>query len=194
MKNVNKFLFALALGAISFGANAQADDADDAHDITTDVPEVALLDIETGGANTTISLGPTAPTEAGEPLDFSGATDNSLTLNYSSTIASGTLRSVTAAITNGTVPAGSDLKVTAAAHTGTGGGTLGSSAGQITLDGTATDVLTGIGSSYTGDGNANGHVLTYVLDAQAVANYGNIVHNNGGTNTVTVTYTITDDI
>ena len=158
----------------------------DSHDISISIPELALLDLEGGPS---VSLSPALPTEAGDAFDFSGATDNSTWANYSSIVASGTARRVTAAITAGAVPAGLALKVTAGSYSGSGKGALGASAGQITLSSTAQDVVTGIGSSYTGNGVSNGHNLAYALELTSADDYDQLVQTNA---TVTITYTLTD--
>jgi hypothetical protein len=159
-----------------------------AHVVNVSIPEVFLVDIEPSNA-TTISLAPSAPTEAGLGLDFSGATNNSLWLNYSSIVENAThTRKVTVQITNGTVPSGVDLKVSAAAAAG-GTGTVGTPTGTITLSTLAQDFVTGIGSCYTGDGTSKGHNLTYSFALQA-GNYNKVY--SVSTTPITVTYTITN--
>ena len=164
-----------------------AQDSDhDSHDISISIPDLALLDLEGG---TSITLSPALPSEAGDPFSFTGATDNSTWVNYSSIVPTGKARRVTAAITSGSVPAGLALKVTAGSYSGSGKGTLGTSAGQVTLSSTAQDIITGIGSCYTGNGTSNGHNLTYALDLTSVDDYSQLEQTSA---TVTVTYTITD--
>jgi hypothetical protein len=159
-----------------------------AHVVNVSIPQVFIVDVEPKTA-TTISLAPTAPTEAGLGLDFSGATNSSLWLNYSSIVASATTtRKVTVQITSGTVPSGVDLKVAAAAAVG-GTGTVGTPAGTITLSSLAQDFITGIGSCYTGDGTSNGHNLTYSFALQS-GNYSQVY--SIPTTPITVTYTITN--
>ena len=169
--------------------NAQDTDSD-AHTLTIDIPEVALLDIEGG---TAVTISPIAPTEAGSPIDFTTNTDNSLWLNYSSIIgnAPDDSRTVTANLA-GTLPTGSNLIVTAGAASVDGGGTKGSSSGAVTLAAVATDytVITGIGSCYTGDGANKGHNLTYSI-TENTGSYGSL--NFDTDYTVTITYTLSDN-
>jgi len=192
MKNLKTSTLILFFGALVFAqANAQ-DTNTDAHDVVIGIPEVALLDIESG-SGTSINLTPAAPSEAGNAISFSSTTNTSLWLNYSSIIGSTTepTRKVTAAITSGTVPGGMLLKVLAAADAGGGDGTMGTSAGQLTLSGTAQDLVTGIGSCYTGNGTSNGHQLTYTLLLNPVAgSYANLDFDDA--NTLSVTYTLTN--
>ena len=192
MKNVLKFLL-IALLTVGFsGISYGQDDNDDAHDITITIPEVALLDIEPAGSNS-ITLGPSAPTEAGDPLDFSASTNTSLWMNYSSIVGSSTepSRDVTVAITSGTVPSGMSLTVEAAADAGNGGGNVGTPWAQVTLSSTAQTIVTGVGSCYTGDGVNNGHQLTYSLSLSAPSNYGDLDFDDA--TTLTVTYTLSDN-
>jgi hypothetical protein len=192
MKHLNKFL-AVAFVASSFALNAQADDQDDVHDVVISIPEVALVDLE-AASGTSINLGPAAPTEAGLPLDFSGQTNSDIWLNYSSikSTANDPTRDITAAITSGVLPAGMALDVTAAADAGNGDGLMGSSAGAVTLTGSAQDVITGIGSAYTGDGVNNGHNLTYALSLAAAAGSYAALDADDAT-TIQITYTISDN-
>lgn len=175
---------------VSFGISLNAQDTNnDAHTLTVTIPEVALLDIEGG---TTVTLAPSAPTEAGSPIDFTSDTDNSLWINYSSVIGNAPedSRSVTVAAT-GTLPAGANLIVTAAAASSDGGGTKGSSAGAVTIAATATNytVISAIGSCYTGDGANKGHNLTYSL-TEKTSTYADM--NFNADYTVTLTYTLSD--
>ena len=169
--------------------NAQ-DTNSDAHTLTVNIPEVALLDIEGG---TAVTLNPAAPTEAGEPIDFTAETDNTLWLNYSSIIgdAPDNSRTVKANLA-GTMPTGSNLIVTVGSATNTGAGNKGTSAGAVTLAAVATDytVISGIGSCYTGNGANNGHNLTYSLTENS-ANYGSL--NFSTDYLVTITYTLSDN-
>ena len=177
--------------AASFGLQAQDDD-DDAHDIVIGVPAVALVDIE-GASGTTINLGADAPTEAGLPVDFAaGASNSDLWINYSSIKDSANAtRSIAAKISSGTLPAGMTLTVTAGADAGNGDGTVGSSAGAVSLTTSDQDVITGIGSAYTDDGASNGHNLTYGLAITTGAgNYALLDASNN--TTIEITYTISD--
>ena len=114
-------------------------------------------------------------------------------MNYSSIIGSTTepSRDVTVAITTGTVPGGMTLKVVAAADAGNGAGTMGTPTAEVTLSSTAQDIVTGVGSCYTGNGTSNGHQLSYTLTLTAPANYGDLDFDDA--TTLTVTYTLSDN-
>lgn len=189
---MKKKLFALAaLGvAFAFNSNAQTDDNDDDHTVAISIPEVAILDLE---GSTSVSLSVDAPTEAGKAVDFSNATDNSVWINYSSIVStSEPSRVVSAKISNNSVPDGMLLKVTATADAGNGDGTMGTSAGTVTLNSSDQKVITGIGSCYTGDGANNGHNLKYALELDPTAgSYADIDFDQDVT--LTITYTISNN-
>ncbi len=190
MNSINRFLTVLALVAFFVAPSFAQDDNIDAHDLKVVIPEVALLDIEPSTA--LITLTPAAPTEAGLPIDFTSSTNNSLWLNYSSIIGSTTepTRKVTVAVT-GELPTGANLKVLAGSYTGSGAGTTGAPTAIVTLAAVATgyDIITGIGSCYTGNGANNGHNLTYSL-TENTGSYGSLDFDEDYT--VTVTYTLSD--
>lgn len=177
--------------AVSAGMNAQDTNTDN-HTIAITIPEVALVDIEPA-ATKNITLGFTAPTEAGLPI-LPSASNTTLWLNYSSikSVADPT-RNVSVKL-NAIIP-GIDIHVTAAAATGAGGGTLGTPSAQLTLSAVDQTIVSGIGSAYTGNGANNGHNLTYALAAGSgpggVAVYADLQAT--ATTLATVTYTISDN-
>lgn len=159
------------------------------HTIGITIPEVALLDIEPA-ASKDITMDFLAPSEAGLAL-APPADNNSLWLNYSSIVTDGTGpdASRTISVKLDAIIPGIDIKVTAGAAAGSGAGTRGTPAGPLTLTATDQEIITGIGSCYTGDGATNGNNLTYNVSANTTA-YNNIL---ALTNTATVTYTISDN-
>lgn len=188
-----KFTLALSLAAIAVFGNLSAQDTNtDNHTLTISVPEVALVDIEPA-ASKNITLGFTAPSEAGNPI-VANAANTTLWLNYSSikSVADPT-RNVSVKL-NAVIP-GVDINVTAATATGSGAGTLGTPSAQLTLSTADQTIISGIGSAYTGNGANNGHNLTYALAPGStpggVAAYADLT---AAANTVaTVTYTISDN-
>jgi hypothetical protein len=187
-------LITLAMIGLATVVTTQAqDDKDDNHTVQINIPEVALLDLE-GASGTAVTLSVAAPTEAGLAVDFSDAKDSSVWINYSSIVGSTTepTRKVSVKITNGAVPGGMLLKVTAAADAGNGDGTVGSAAGQINLNTSDQDFITGIGSCFTGDGANNGHNLYYALELDPTAgSYANIDFDDA--TTLTILYTISNN-
>jgi hypothetical protein len=187
MKNKILALVACCVGMGSGVLYAQ-DTRTDNHTVTVTVPEVALLDLEGTPKNFTLLF--VAPTEAGEPVT-APANNTTLWLNYSSIVAAAgeTSRTVSVQITTGTVPSGATLTVTPQAPTG-GAGTLGTQSGALTLSGTAQNIVTAIGSCYTGTGVNFGHNLHYGLAVTSAGTYGDLKHD--ASTTLTVTYTLSD--
>lgn len=189
----HKFALILSLTAFAISANLKAQDtATDNHTIGITIPEVAIVDIEPE-ASKNITMGFTAPDEAGLPITLTGS-NNTLWLNYSSikSVADAT-RNVSVKL-NALVP-GVDIKVTAATASGSGAGTLGTPSAQLILSAADQTIVSGIGSAYTGDGASNGHNLTYELapgsGSGSVASYADLEATT--TASATVTYTISDN-
>lgn len=186
-------LFFASLIVLSANAAFAQDTNVALHNVTINIPEVALLDLESALGNDITLIG-TAPTEAGNPMTFGpSATDATIWMNYSSIVGSTTdpTRNVSVAITNGTVPAGLKLTVLAAADAGNGGGTMGVVSPVLTLTGASQDIVTAVGSAYTGDGENNGHQLTYQLDyAGTPTDYADLDFDNS--DVLEITYTLSD--
>ena len=154
-----------------------ADDST-AHDVTLNVVDVCLIDLN---STATITLNTIAPAAGG--MDPTGDTDNSKLLQYTSLVPSGDHRVITANWgATDAAPAGTSLRLEVTgvpANCGTAGA-------QITLSDTAQNIITAIGSCATGVG-ANGAALLYTF---SVDNVNNLVV--GDTSTVTVTFTLSD--
>jgi len=153
------FLIAL-LPAVALAQSNQA-----SHKVNIEIPEVALLGLVSEHAGQ-VNLNVSAPAEAGSTIDFSTAhPDNRFWINYSSIIRSQHHRRKVIAVVQGDIPAGVRLFVEASQATGQGNGKLGQPVGRVALSGQPADVISDIGSCYTGVGISNGHVLTYRLEA-----------------------------
>lgn len=172
MTSLTKILFSLLM--LTFYASTFSQ----TYNVSFTLPQVALMNIEAGSI---INLDLTKPTEAGNRLV--NITNNTKWLNYTSAVASGGSRTITASI-NQSIP-GIDIKLQTAQATG-GGGALGSPSSQITLSTVPTTIVSGIGGAYTGSGIGNGHQITL---SAVTNNYNNITASN---NNVTVIYTISD--
>jgi len=180
-------LFWLSLGFTSLVFISLRSQSTAGSDCSLTIPAIALLDIEPANPPIVLYLDP--PSEAGAPLTIGdGGANSTKWLNYTSALmADGPARTVTVKVTSGTVPPGVNLRVQAGPYTGAGAGTLGLSAGLVTLDNTAKTILTGIGGSYTGDGPNNGHLLTYSI---SIADYSLLDFSSSAV--LQVTYTISD--
>lgn len=150
--------------------------------VNVTLPVVTLMDVEPAG---TISLNYTAPSEAGNTITAPAA-NTVKWINYTSAILpAGAARRITASV-NQLIP-GTDLRIQAAAASGSGGGVLGTPSGQIILTTAAQTIISGIGGAFTGNGTNNGHRLTITLVPNT---YANLIAR---TNTpVVITYTITE--
>jgi len=187
MKLQNLFIATALLFATTV-INAQA--KKDSHTVTIGIPQVALLDIEST-TGTAITLDATAPTEAGEKVEFTqeDSTDSTLWINYSSIVSGKATREVTVQITGGDIPKGIELSVEAQQYAGDGQGTMGRaiSTAIVLDDKKAATIIEGVGSAYTGNGAGSGHNLTY-----KIAQTGSYSDLEIADSSLTIMYTLTD--
>jgi hypothetical protein len=193
---MKKLFLSLALGLLVFGVSNAQDTEEAQHSVSINIPEIFILDIENGSgdtdASTILDLTPNIPTdlEAGQIVDFS-KTDASLTLNYTSIVSADETRSVTVGL-DSDLPAGIKLEVVAGAIMGGNSvGATGTPTTAVSLASSAVNLITGIGTGFTGDGNTNGHRLTYTLSTDATA-FSSIVATDDTPISRVVTYTITN--
>jgi len=178
------FVFVFALCG-SFSVFAQ-DTRVDNHQITVDVPAVALLDLETTGSkNFTAAFTQPTPLEAGEKLTAPAA-NSTLWLNYSSIQTATTTKRVD--VKSDVLVNGVDIHLVAGASA-SGFGTKGTPTAGFNLTAADQILVNGIGSAYTLTGPSNGHQLTYTF-ASLDANYAAL---RSGSTIVTVTYTLADN-
>ncbi|MDQ1097886.1 MULTISPECIES: hypothetical protein [Chryseobacterium] len=150
--------------------------------VSVTLPVVTLLDVEPTG---NISMSFTAPADAGRPI-ISPTINTTKWINYTSAIVSGGVsRHVTASV-NQTIP-GVNIRLQAAAASGTGGGALGTPSAQVTLGTTPITIISGIGGAFTGNGANNGHRISIAL---VTSNYANLSAITAVP--VTITYTISE--
>lgn len=161
------------------------------HSVSIEIPTVALVDVEDAdGEAQSINLTPdVSAIEAGEAVDFSTATDNSLWLNYTSVVAKNKKRDISAKIESGDLPEGVSLVLNVGGIS-SGNGEKGEAvSGKVTLGNTAKDIVKNIGSSYTESGKNKGHQLTYSLEMNNTE-YADLV---AASYNVEIVYTITDN-
>lgn len=164
-----------------FAPNLWAQDNTGTNEITMGIPELQLL----ATTNSTLNLELTTNT-AGEAIQ-SGAQDSSYVQVSSIVPTVGTTRTIEASYD--AIPAGTELVVSATEPSnGNQGGTIGVGLADITLTTTATDIITGIGSCYTGTAADDGYKLVYSWSA-ATGAYGDIVATSSQVTTVTLTIT-----
>lgn len=165
-----------------------ADGPEATHQVNINVPTVALIDVEGPGGNNSISFTLTAPEEAG--LGFvAPSANNTLWLNLTSIVSSTQTRKVSVNLQSSLQSDALGLTVSAAEHSGVGSGTFGEPVGEIEIGATPKDLITGIGSAWTGNGINNGYQLTYnlVIDEDK---YDVLFKQN---ETATIVYTISGD-
>lgn len=178
-------IFIALVPVFTTGQERQAD-----HKVNIEIPEVALLGLVSDEASQ-VNFTVTAPNEAGSPVDFSNASQNNgVWINYTSIIRSQNHRRKVMAMVQGEIPAGVHLFVEASEATGVGKGMLGKPVGKVALSGQATEVISDIGSCFTGKGSSNGHLLSYELEADNSAN--DFVTLEHSQTTLHVVYTLTD--
>ena len=166
--------FLVAMSGLGLAQNTAS------HQVTMQVNDIALLGII--GANITLTIG--APGTPGLPPG--NATNSTCRLQYTALVPSGQSRRITVAWDLAAALAGTELRVTAT-PANLGGGDEGATAGPVVISGLAADVVTSIGSCYTGIGAGDGAQLDYVL---AIMDASQLV--SGANATAVVTYTLTD--
>jgi hypothetical protein len=171
-------MMAVAMGFATSNVNAQEFDGES---VTYDLSAMAILDLEGIAPTLTFAV----PSEAGSAIE--AVTSEASWINYTSIIEEGTTNKVSVVLSGTAVPTGTTLQVVAAAHAGTGDGTYGTPTTVVTLSQIAQDVITAVGSAYTGTGDANGHQLTYTWSVDADA-YATVVAAAAAD--ITATYTI----
>ena len=123
--------------------------------------------------------------EAGNSM--STKTDASTYMQLTSIAPEGETRKITAIVSSGSVPAGTQFQLTAGACS-TGAGARGTPSSTITLDRSAQkDVVTGIGSCYTGTSSTSGYNLIYTWGVDP-ASYSQLSATS--TVSIMITYTI----
>lgn len=111
-------------------------------------------------------------------------------INYSSIVAKGEANKIMVNISSGQLPESTKIKLNTGFDSGGGAGNVGLPTGDIILSGSPQDIITGIGSCYTGVGPFKGHKLTYswIKDGQ------NKPDQNFICSAITLTYTILADL
>ena len=184
-KNILTILFLIF---ICISAYSQSNSS--SHKVDIKIPEVALLNLVSNNT-ANINLNSISPVEAGNPIKFSDVDQNKdIWINYSSIIQDQNHLRKIVAILQGDVPQGFHLLVEASEALGAGKGKTGASAGTIVLSNQPTEIITDIGSCYTGVGTNNGHLLKYKLEFDESANsFAQLTESEISFNVV---YTLTD--
>jgi len=179
----------LTTGLIFFSTDAYCQFGEDGElSVSFSLPPVALIDIEPDIDNN-IVFSVIAPSESGTEPQIQEISGESLWINYSSALSNPqTSRSIVAEISTGALPDGVVLNVEASEYDGAGDGQFGVSAGKISLNNQPQAIINNVGNCFTGDGTANGHMLTFSIE---VADFSQIY--SGEEYTCTILYTISDN-
>lgn len=181
MNKIINVLFSVIF--LNFSAWAQS--ASGSSLTTLTLSEIALIDIEPN--NSPISIGVSAPVEAGNPISTT-TVSNTKWINYTSAVPTGSSRNIAVQVSSGTIPTGVNLAITASSFSGSGAGATGTPTGSVNLSGSPQTIIAGIGGAFTGNGINNGHSLTYSL---SIGNISLLQQNSSST--VTVTFTLIDN-
>ncbi|MFO7577216.1 MAG: hypothetical protein R6W66_05760 [Pelovirga sp.] len=160
----------------------------DLQSVTVTVEEVAILGIV--GSDPSFVVG--APTTGGDAFVITETNADASYLQYSSIVNPGQVRKVTASTTTN-LPGGVILEVTPTTADGGKVGAVGTAAAsKIIFEGTtAKNIVTGIGSGYTGTAPTDGVRLHYSL---ALTPESLVTTNLDGPANITVTYTLSEGI
>jgi hypothetical protein len=149
------------LGIANF---VKADNEKNNHQVNIDIPTLAIIDIESATNSLTITLSPSAPTEAGLGLSFMNISNSDLWLNYSSIVNKNSKNFISAKI-EGELPEGITIELFVGDCLN-GKGEVGKRKGgnkAVTLSTTGKEIIHNIRTGFTGNGPWNGHNLSYSL-------------------------------
>ena len=154
------------------------------------IPEVALLGLVADNSNT--SLVHTKSNNVAEnSVSFVNETDiNLVWINYSSVKKAHSASRKITAFVQGDIPKGIKLKVSASAASSDGKGQLGQPKGSTVLGEQPAEIISNIGSCYTGQGAQHGHSLIYSLDVDEKE--AGLVALNSENITINIIYTLAD--
>lgn len=150
--------------------------------VTVSIPAVALIDFEGNDRLITFK----SPNQVEQIISPSGL--NKTWLNYSSIIEKGSTNFITVHISSGNLPPETFIKLEISEDSGLGAGKMGVSSKQITLSHYPQNIITDIGSCFTGRGREKGHLLTYIWTN--IEDYTKSLYSKNEY-LITLTYTIT---
>ncbi len=161
----------------------------ESHSVSLEIPEVALLSLVSENQNR-MAITSVSPLEAGNFVSSLKLEQGKIWINYSSIISNKNHRRKIVAKIEGETPAGVRIFVEASESVGEGKGKLGISSGWMPLSNQPAEIISNIGSCYTGKGVNNGHFLTYRLEYDNSSdNYTELADSETSINII---YTLTD--
>jgi len=179
------FVLMIALLGTLLGSSFMVQGQTATNGLSLGMPELNLL----SSASASISLELTTAV-AGEMVQ-SSKSDSTARVKISSIIAEGKTRTLSAQVTTGAIPGGTTLLLAARIPNSNFGGTKGDFGSNATLSATsATSIVTGIGSCYSGTTDDDGYVLRYTWGLNNPGtSYGDIRAAPSGS-AITVTLTL----
>lgn len=181
IQNIGVVIIVIICEGLLIKANGQTWVA--GQNVTLNVPDYALIATN----NAAVSMNLTTSTAGSE---VASATNSNLYVKISSRVPNNTKRTITARISNGTVPANTTLTLQSASCTTThSGGSLGFPFfWPVTLGSSDQLLVWNIGTCYTGTGSTDGYRMTFNW---SVANSNNYQQLASGTSNITVVFTLT---
>jgi hypothetical protein len=186
-------VFVFGVANVAFAAN---DNDEDQHNLSLRIDEITLLDIEDGNGGSVkdfiFEINPSdLVSEAGaafnSTIELKDRNSREAFLQYTALVAN--KKYVKAEITSGSLPNGFSLNVKAD-EAKNGKGKVGNEKNKyVKLTNSGEEIISNIGTSYTGTGGKRGHKLDYQLE---IENNADIAKLSSGSFDITVTYTITE--
>ncbi len=154
--------------------------------INLDIPAVSIIDF--AGTDNKISFN----SGKGSEQIVTPSTLDKTWLNYSSIVEENSTNIISVNLSAWNLPTNMAIRLKVGENAGAGAGATGKSVGQILLSKYPQQVITGIGSCYTGRGIRKGHQLTYSWEGlmPAIDDDDDLMNNIE----IAVTYTITSSI
>ena len=146
------------------------------------IPAIALVDF--AGSESRITF----KTVNGAEQVITPSTLDKTWINYSSIIDGNSTNTISVNLSSGNLPAEIGIKLDVGQDVKAGAGKTGKPIGQITLTPYPQEIITGIGSCYTGRGTQKGHQLIYSWDWLPPYD---LDHSSVDNIEVSVTYTLT---
>ena len=178
------FVLTIALMGTLLGSSFMVQGQTATNGLSLGMPQINLL----SSASASISLQLTTAT-AGEAVK-SSMSDSTARVKISSIIAEGQTRILNAQVTTGAIPGGTTLQLAAKTPNANFGGTKGDFGSNATLStASATSIVTGIGSCFSGTTLDDGYVLKYTWGLNNPATTYGLIRASAGT-AITVTLTL----
>ena len=182
---MNKFQFIFILIFLFFSGRTIAQSYTAGDQIALHIQDFCLIDTNHAPVALTLSA-----SVAGTPV--ASVSNSDMYVKISSTVPGNTSRKITVRVSGGTIPVATRLTLLAAQSVNlNGGGRLGTViTTPIVLSATDQDIVTGVGSCYTGTGYTDGYRLTYTWAPYLPATNYQLLQSTTTPTVITVVLTI----